>query len=98
MGVASGLPINHPYFVLIADQKSLMNSLFLLCVSFSLLFFIGWGLFISHKIAGPLHRLTRFFEETDALHFERRLSFRPRDFFQEIPKAINQWMDKNHRT
>jgi hypothetical protein len=96
-GIASGLQSNHPYFSLIADQKSLMKSLFLLCAGFSLLFFIGWGVFISHKIAGPISRLTRFFEEIDTPHFKKRLAFRPSDFFQEIPLAINRWMDKNHR-
>jgi hypothetical protein len=97
LGLSSGLSKNHSYFNLINDQKELMNALFLSSSIFSFLFFTVWGIFISHKIAGPLYRLTRFFEDSDFDHFSNRLSFRPNDLFQEIPKAINQWMDKNYR-
>lgn len=93
-GVVTGLPADHPYFSLIADQKNLMQSLFLICSSFTLLFYIFWGVFISHKIAGPLYRLTKFFQESNGKAFDRKLSFRPGDFFLEIPIAINEWMVK----
>jgi hypothetical protein len=98
LGKNSGLEANHSYFILIADQQKLMNAMFISSSLFSFIFFIVWGVFISHKIAGPLYRLTRFFEETDASHFSERLAFRPNDLFQEIPLAINRWMDKNHRS
>ena len=97
-GIVSGLPLTHPYFKLIADQKSLMDSFFIVSAGCSFAFFVGWGILISHKISGPLHRLTLFFEEIETPHFEKRLSFRPGDFFLEIPTAINKWMDKNHRS
>lgn len=96
-GILSGLPVDHPYFSLIQDQKNFMNQLFIICSVYLFIFFIAWGLFISHKIAGPLYRLTKFFQSTDPGEFKAKISFRPNDFFQEIPTAINQWMDLHYR-
>lgn len=93
-GVSAGLPPEHAYFTLIANQKILLNYFFLINGTASLMFFIIWGIFISHKIAGPLYRLTRFFADGDASNPEKKLSFRPGDFFQEIPDTINKWREE----
>ena len=96
-GLAMNLPPEHPYYSLISDQQGLMNSLFIFCVIISVVFYIGWGIFISHKIAGPLFRLTNFFKNADSQRFEKKLSFRPGDFFLEIPKAINDWIERTQK-
>ncbi len=95
-GKNSGLQLEHPYFALINDHKIFMNSLFLIGSFFLLVFFCIWGLIISHKIAGPLYRLTKFFEDINSQEFKGKISFRPGDFFQEIPAAINKWMKVNY--
>jgi len=93
-GYAMGYAADHPYFSTIADQKILMNYMFTTCSVFIFIFYIIWGIFISHRIAGPLYRLTKFFKESKDGAFEVKLSFRPGDFFLEIPEAINEWIDK----
>ena len=94
-GQTLNLGAGHPYFSLINDQKELMNSLFIYCAIFSIVFYVGWGIFISHKIAAPLYSLTKFFKNSNGQKFETKLSFRPGDFFLEIPEAVNEWIDKS---
>ena len=96
-GVEMQLPLEHPYFSLLKDQQKLMNSLFISSAVFSMFFFVGWGILISHKIAGPLYRLTNFFKNSNGERFEGKLSFRPGDFFSEIPDAVNEWINKSQK-
>ena len=96
-GLAINLPPEHPYYSLINDQHTMMNSLFIFCVIFSVVFYIGWGIIISHKIAGPLFRLTNFFKNANGQKIEQKLSFRPGDFFLEIPRAINEWIERTQK-
>ncbi|MGE3611407.1 MAG: hypothetical protein AB7I27_17575 [Bacteriovoracaceae bacterium] len=93
-GMELGLRTDHPYFLLLNDQQDLMNKIFFLFTLLMVLFFVIWGIWLSHKVAGPLYRLTKYFEEANGKP-EKPLSFRPGDFFQEIPKAINAWRDRS---
>lgn len=94
-GIVSGLPVEHPYFTLVAEQLKFMNLIFAVCGVSSFLFFLIWGIFISHKIAGPLYRLTKFFNDAKPGMIQNDLSFRPGDFFLEIPVAINGWIKRS---
>ena len=97
-GEALGLPNDHPYFSLIKEQRETMTNIFLF-VSIFISFVIGmWGLFFSHRIAGPLYRLRRYFTEaTASVNSEQKLSpifFRQNDFFLEVPESINDYLKK----
>src|SRR4051794_6835947 len=50
------------------------------------------SVYMSHKIAGPLFRLGKFFREAAAGNLEQRLSFRKRDYFQELAPDYNAMM------
>ncbi len=89
-----GLEENHPYFMLLRDQSLLMNKVFIIVAILTTLFFIIWGVIFSHKIAGPLFRLRAHFEESAGTLEIKKLSFRPGDFFLEIPEAYNRWLDR----
>jgi hypothetical protein len=54
-----------------------------------------WGLFYSHKIAGPLYRLNKYFDDAAASGkpLEKKVYFRKDDFFQEVPDSINKYID-----
>ena len=59
-------------------------------------------MFFSHRIAGPLYRLTRFFSDAQAMQDEKKVGnaklkpvfFRQNDFFPEVPGAINNYLKK----
>lgn len=94
-GQALNLPPDHPFFLMIHEQKRFMTKVFI-GVALS----IGgvaclWGLFYSHKIAGPLYRLQRYFTEaaTHNSQLANKIYFRDDDFFQEVPDSINRYID-----
>ena len=64
----------------------------------SALFFFFFSLFasliFSHKIAGPLYRLTLFLKQppVDNENYQK-LSFRKEDFFQDIPEKVNNFTE-----
>lgn len=94
-GEALNLPPDHPFFLMIHEQKKFMTNVFIV-VALSISGIAGlWGLFYSHKIAGPLYRLQRYFTQAavDSAPLKQKIYFRDDDFFQEIPESINKYID-----
>lgn len=94
-GQLLNLPPDHPYFLMIHEQKRFMTKVFI-GVAFSISSVaIIWGLFYSHKIAGPLYRLQRYFTDAavDSVELKSKIYFRDDDFFQEVPASINRYID-----
>jgi hypothetical protein len=84
------LPPNHVFYHLLQEQQHVMGQIFLVsAVIFSSIFFI-WGLFYSHRIAGPMFRINRDLREA-AKNGQSitTLKMRDKDFFPEVPEAIN---------
>ena len=94
-GQLLNLPPDHPYFLMIHEQKRFMTKVFI-AVAFSISSVgVLWGLFYSHKIAGPLYRLQQYFTAaaTDSSELKKKIYFRDNDFFQEVPDSINRYID-----
>ena len=53
----------------------------------------GISLFMSHKIAGPLFKLKRFFREVQEGDMSQTLSFRKKDYFQDLVPEYNFMME-----
>jgi hypothetical protein len=90
------LPVGHNYYNLLAIQKNeLTNILIGISLIVAFLMFI-WGIYISHKIAGPFHKLEKYLNEANSLEDVKRikLEFRKNDFFLNIPTAFNQFIDR----
>jgi hypothetical protein len=98
-GIELNLAPDHPYFLMIHEQKIFMAKVFLsVALAISIITSL-WGLFYSHKIAGPLYRLEGYFKQA-AIKNEKlntKIHFRKEDFFQELPDSINKYIDSiNH--
>jgi hypothetical protein len=94
-GEALNLPPDHPFFLMIHEQKKFMTNVFIV-VALSISGMAGlWGLFYSHKIAGPLYRLHKYFTQAavDNTPLQKKVYFRDGDFFQEVPESINKYID-----
>lgn len=94
-GIQLNLAPDHPYFIMIHEQKIFMAKVFL-SVAFGISVVTSvWGLFYSHKIAGPLYRLEGYFKQAaiDNQKLNSKIYFRKDDFFQEIPESINKYID-----
>jgi hypothetical protein len=94
-GQVLNLPPDHPFFLMIEEQKSFMTKVFLLVAGSTTGIACLWGLFYSHKIAGPLYRLNKYFEDAALAGkpLEKKVYFREDDFFQEVPISINKYID-----
>ena len=97
-GVDFNLPADHIYFQLISQQQGLMQNIFWVTRLIIFLFFSLSGLFLSHRIAGPLfnlkNHLKRLADDTINGKVKKELHFRHNDFFQEIPEAFNYYLSK----
>ena len=94
-GEMLNLPPDHPFFLMIQEQKSFMIKVFVLVAGSTSGIACIWGLFYSHKIAGPLYRLNQYFSEAAASGrpLDKKVYFREDDFFQEVPESINKYID-----
>ncbi len=74
-------------------RKQILVLLALLQVLFVIITFL-LSIFVSHRIAGPIYKLTRYFEEANTVgHLRRKLFFRKHDHFQEVASGYNQMLD-----
>lgn len=96
MGKAQGLPENHEFFQLIQTQRlELLQILIIFSVILVIVFFI-WGLFYSHRIAGPISKLTKWLDESGDLEsaVQKPVQFRKKDLFLEIPDSLNAFLKR----
>jgi len=93
-GEALNLPPDHPFFLMIHEQKRFMAKVFI-TVAVSITTIVSlWGLFFSHKIAGPLYRLQQYFQKAlTESKLKDKIYFREDDFFHEIPASINRYVE-----
>ncbi|MBC7714385.1 MAG: hypothetical protein H7177_13655 [Rhizobacter sp.] len=99
-GEALNLPPDHPFFLMIHEQKKFMTNVFII-VAGTISAMAGlWGLFYSHKIAGPMFRLQKYFNQAavDSSPLSKKIYFRDNDFFQELPESINKYIDSIEKT
>ena len=52
------------------------------------------SVFMSHRIAGPLFKLRRYFVEAAAGNLEQVITFRKGDYFKELATEYNNMMEK----
>lgn len=72
--------------------ESTRQQMFWLLVFFQLLFLAVTfviSLFMSHRIAGPLYKLSRFFDEVGRGHLNQDLHFRKQDYFTDLAADFN---------
>jgi len=89
MGMALGLPGDHVFFQFLTEQRTRMNVIFgvgSLCAFGALSLS---GLFLSHRVAGPLYRLNKHMKDVAAGRTLRDVKFRKKDFFPELADSYN---------
>jgi len=98
-GLSLGLPENHAFFRLIQEQQEFMNKIFLVVSVIITTGLAFWGVLFSHRMAGPLYRLNKFFldlaeqEQKNPGQKVSELSFRNKDFFKELTHGVNAYFE-----
>ena len=73
----------------LAAKQDLLRNLYLFESGFVLVVFL-LGVFLSHRIAGPIHKLDQYFREAAKTgHLKPMLRFRSGDHFLEIAESYN---------
>ena len=91
-----GLKSSHPFVLFLSDQKNIMTMLFIIVAILNIAIIICTGIFISHKVAGPIYRLVKFFDEEN-VETVKQVSFRKGDYFLELQDALNQFINRNKK-
>ena len=96
-GITIGLEEGHPFFLFIKDQEILFNSYFFTSSGLILVCYILGGLFVPHRIAGPIYRLTEHIKSLNkSPQKPSEVTFRKGDFFNELEETINEYIDSKH--
>lgn len=91
--ISVGLPPEHIFFTFINEQKATMDNVFIISSIVALVVILVGGLVLSHKVAGPLYRLTKHLQGHDRNNIPP-VKFRKGDYFPEIEKAFNDFLKK----
>ena len=83
------LPSSAPLDVIRDMQRSLFWTLVLLQAIFLGLTFLI-SIFMSHRIAGPIYKLSKWFDEAKKGNLKDDLFFRKKDHFKEIAEDYNE--------
>lgn len=85
-----GLPADHVLVLFIQDNMRAMNMIFLTTSVLLFIFLVLGGLILSHQIAGPVYRLRKHIQMVNSGQNFGDLTFRKKDFFQEVLQDYNQ--------
>jgi methyl-accepting chemotaxis protein len=59
-----------------------------------LIFVALWGMKLSHRVAGPLYKLKKTFDEISSGQTTLRVYFRAKDEFRDVAESCNKMLDK----
>jgi methyl-accepting chemotaxis protein len=97
LGKNVGIPIEHVYFSFISNLEVNALRIWLVTLAISTLAIFLIGVYLSHRIAGPIHR---FGSDLERMIKEERvfpISFRKGDDFINLANLFNKFLDKFHR-
>ncbi len=88
---------DHSYFQFIEEQARFMQIIFGITAVISTAFIVFMGLYLSHRVAGPIYRLKTYLKNArigvDALPLE----FRQKDYFKDLSEALNKFIQSSRQ-
>ena len=71
-----------------------VNAILLIAIPLVFTLLIWWGLILSHRLIGPIDRLTKELSQIAAGDYKRRIRIRKTDELKPIEESINKILDK----
>ncbi|RZA08533.1 MAG: hypothetical protein EOP11_04550 [Proteobacteria bacterium] len=90
-GQAAGLPPGHALFQYIQAQETHFYQIFCVSGLIAVAVILVGGIWLSHKVAGPLHRLTCHLRDSRP-DSAAPVKFRTGDYFPEIESTFNEFI------
>ena len=85
------IPENHPMFRFLNEQQRQMNFVYtLLAIAISIIV-LGYGLYNSNRIAGPLSRIQNHLQGLSDGTITNPLDFREDDYFKHLCESLNKY-------
>ena len=94
-GHSVGIPEGHIFYKFIADQRSLMNMILLIAAPLIIGITCFIGINLSHRVSGPIYRLTKLLEELNETNELKEVQFRKNDYFIELQDEFNKFIKNN---
>ncbi|MBN8537321.1 MAG: hypothetical protein J0M15_09725 [Deltaproteobacteria bacterium] len=93
IGVSSGLPETSVFFDFLAQMKLSLGYILSVTLILTVAIILTLGLYMSHRIAGPIFNLIKYLNEIQTKGWVGPLFFRADDFFSELPESINSFIN-----
>ena len=93
LGERQNLAPDALYFQFVHQQQMKMGVIFLITTLVAVALIISFGIFSSHKIAGPIHRMCKHLKESDPKKASD-VKIREGDFFPELAESYNEFVSK----
>ena len=93
-GEEIGLTRDHPYYEFIEAQRARLDFMYFIVTAVVFTGLMIFGLFMSHRIAGPIYRIESYLQKVAA--GEEKMApvrLRDGDFFPEIAGIVNSVID-----
>lgn len=90
-GLKVGIPDGHVYYQFLQNQKHDLDLLFMGLAAFNFILLLTIGFIISHRIAGPIHKIKSFLKSPET---HDQIQLRENDFFKELGPLVNRLKDK----
>ncbi len=92
-----GIPPEHMIFDFLGSQSRVMDWIFGGAAVIESFFLAVMGLRISHRVAGPVYRVTQDMQALARGEPARKIRFRKGDYFPELADAYNEQLDAHHK-
>ncbi len=90
---SSGITEGHIFFDYLEEQKVLMFKIFLTASFVAFIAILLGGIYLSHRISGPIYKLTMTLNEAE-LGALKKIYFRRNDYFPELNEAYNSFVER----
>ena len=97
LGKQIGLPKESEFFKFIGHQKNQFTKIFLTTSLLSSAILIIFGILLSHKIAGPVYRITEDLKSMIKDKKIKEVHFRKGDFFIELTETFNNFLESHKK-
>jgi len=89
----AGLSVDNIIYQYIDSQKIFMTNVFIITALVTIFVIVIGGLYMSHRVAGPLYRLTQHLKQNNPQDCTP-IKFRKGDFFLEIQNEFNEFLKR----
>jgi methyl-accepting chemotaxis protein len=93
VGFSAGLEENSVFFDFLDQMRISLGYTMAITLAVTATLIMTMGLYMSHKMAGPIYNLLKYLKDIKSNGWTRPISFRANDYFTELTESFNTFMD-----